>query len=192
MAAYSTFDDLELQRLLMLGDSCAFAEIYNRYKRILHQHALNMLKNREEARDILQEMFTHLWVNREELSIKTNLSGYLYQSIRNRILNHIAHKQVESKYISSLHEFIDKGEIITDHRVRERQLAEIIEKEIEALPVKMREVFRLRRISNLSHKEIAEQLSLSEQTVRTQVRNALRVLRVKLGLLTLVSILLNI
>lgn len=192
MAAYSKFDDSELQRLLMLGDPYAFTEIYHRYKRILHQHALNMLGNREEARDILQEIFTCLWGNREELTIKTNLAGYLYQSIRNRVLNHIAHKQVESKYISSLHDYIYKGEFITDHRVRERQLAELIEKEIDALPAKMREVFKLSRISNLSHKEIADELSLSEQTVRTQVRNALRVLRVKLGLLALFSVVLNI
>ena len=189
MEDYSKFCDSELQGLLMGGDARAFTEIYHRYKGVLHQHALNMLKDRDEAKDILQELFTNLWHNRESIHIQTNLSGYLYSGIRNRVLNLIAHKQVESKYISSLEDFIHKGEFITDHRVRERQLAELIEKEIAALPPKMREIFRLSRISNMSHKEIAEGLSLSEQTVRTQVRNALRLLRVKLGLLILVPVL---
>lgn len=189
MEDYSKFCDSELQGLLMGGDARAFTEIYHRYKGVLHQHALNMLKDRDEAKDILQELFTNLWHNRESIHIQINLSGYLYSGIRNRVLNLIAHKQVESKYIASLEDFIHKGEFITDHRVRERQLAELIEKEIAALPPKMREIFRLSRISNMSHKEIAEGLSLSEQTVRTQVRNALRLLRVKLGLLILVPVL---
>lgn len=192
MVDYSKFCDSDLLSLLELGDVYAFTEIYNRYKRILHQHALKMLNSREEARDVLQETFANLWDNREKLIIKTNLSGYLYHGIRNRVLNMIAHKQVESKYFSSLQVFIDKGEFITDHLIREKQLAEIIEKEIADLPPKMREVFRLSRISNLSHKEIAEELSISEQTVRTQVRNALRLLRVKLGFLTLFLVLLNL
>ena len=192
MIDYSKLYDSELLHQLMLGDVCAFTEIYNRYKRILYQHAINMLKSREEAKDVLQETFVNLWDNREDLIIKTNLSGYLYKSISNRVLNLMAHKQVESKYISSLQGFIDKGEFITDHRIRERQLAALIEKEIADLPPKMREVFRMSRISNLSHKEIAEELSLSEHTVRTQVRNALRLLRVKLGLLTLFLVLLTI
>ncbi|MGV3685233.1 MAG: RNA polymerase sigma factor [Daejeonella sp.] len=192
MADYSKLCDSELQHLLIMGDTYAFTEIYNRYKGVLHQHALNMLKDRDEAKDVLQELFTNLWVNRESIHVQSNLSGYLYTGVRNRVLTMIAHRQVESKYISSLGDFINKGEFITDHRVRERQLAELIEKEIDALPGKMREVFRLSRISNLSHKEIAEELSISEQTVRTQVRNALRLLRVKLGLLTLFSVLLNI
>lgn len=192
MPDYSQISDSDLQHLLMTGDPHAFTEIYDRYKGVLYQHGLNMLKDRDEAKDILQELFTSIWTNRDSIQIQTNLSGYLYKCLRNRVLNQIAHRHVESKYILSLEKFIARGEYITDHRVRERQLAELIEKEIDALPPKMREVFRLSRVSNLSHKEIAEELSLSEQTVRTQVRNALRLLRVKLGLLTLLSALLNI
>lgn len=192
MAEYSKFCDSELQHLLVTGDEQAFTEIYDRYKGILYQHAFNMLRDRDEAKDILQELFTSLWISRESLNIHSNLSGYLYKGVRNRVLNQVARKQIESRYISSLGDFIDKGDFVTDHLVRERQLAELIEKEIGSLPAKMREVFMLSRISNLSHKEIAEELSLSEQTVRTQVRNALRVLRVKLGLLSLISVFLNI
>ena len=192
MNDYSKYSDSELLHLHMTGDEDAFTEIYHRYKGVLHQHAINMLKNRNDAKDVLQEVFTSLWYNRESIRIQTNLSGYLYNSIRNRILNLIAHKKVESRYILSLADFINKGEFVTDYRVRERQLVELIEKEISALPPKMQEIFRLSRISNMSHKEIAEELSLSEQTVRTQIRNALRILRVKLGLLTLLTILITI
>jgi RNA polymerase sigma factor (sigma-70 family) len=99
----------------------------------------------------------------------------------------IAHQQVESKYVSSLQRFLEEGYCVTDHQVRERQLAALIEKGISELPPKMREVFELSRKQAMSHKEIAEQLNLSEQTVRTQVKNALRILRLKLGMMLFVS-----
>jgi RNA polymerase sigma-70 factor (ECF subfamily) len=66
----------------------------------------------------------------------------------------------------------------------------IIEKEIADLPAKMREVFELSRKTFLSHKEIAGQLDLSEKTVRNQVNNALKVLRVKLGIFVFLLVLL--
>jgi RNA polymerase sigma-70 factor (family 1) len=189
MTNYSTLSDWDLQHLLKSGDPYAYTAIYDRYKWILHKHAYSKLKDREAASDVIQDLFTSIWQNRESLQIKSNLSGYLYQGVRNRVLNLIAHKQVENKYIDSLQTFIQKGDHIADHLVRERQLAVIIEKEISSLPAKMREVFELSRKLHMSHREIAIQLNVSEQTVKTQVRNALRILRVKLGLLSLICVL---
>jgi len=84
-------------------------------------------------------------------------------------------------YLNSLQEFIDKGEYSTDLLLRERELNLIIEKEIQALPPRMREVFMLSRNEGLTHKQIAQRLGTSEQTVTTQIRNSLKVLRLKLG-----------
>jgi len=106
----------------------------------------------------------------------------LYAIVKNKILKVIAHQAVESKYIASLADFATTGECLTDHRVRENQLWAIIDKELATLPEKMRIVFELSRKNNLSHKEIAEQLGISEKTVKNQVNGALKVLRVKLGI----------
>jgi RNA polymerase sigma-70 factor (family 1) len=181
MSVYSKFSDAELSDLLRGGDRKAFAEIYTRYKWLLHAHAHKWMHDREEAKDIIHDLFSNLWDKHESLNFNSTLSGYLYAAVRNKIMNRIAHKKVESTYISSLQTFLDKGESLTDHLVRENELRSIIEKEIAALPVKMREVFELSRKANLSHKDIAEQLDISEQTVRKHVQNALRTLRVRLG-----------
>lgn len=191
MADYSTYTDQELTALLKAGDNLAFSEIYNRFKGPLYIHAFNLLREREEARDILQQVFEFLWYDRENLVIKSQLSGYLYTLIRNKIFKTIAHHKVESKYISSLADFASSGECVTDHLVRERQLLDIIEKEIAELPEKMREIFELSRKGGLSHKEIAAQLKLSEKTVRNQVNNALKILRVKLGLAVYLMLFIN-
>ncbi|MBB5637436.1 RNA polymerase sigma-70 factor (ECF subfamily) [Pedobacter cryoconitis] len=182
MSSYITLSDNDLVAFLKEGDKAAFTEIYNRYKGLLYIHAYNRLRNQQEADDVVHELFTSLWTKRDNLVLKTHLSGYLYQSVRNRILDIISHQRVESDYIVSLQHFIDQSEAITDHLVRENELTALIEKEISALTPKMREVFELSRKANLSHREIAQKLELSEMTVKKHVNNALKILRTRLGL----------
>lgn len=182
MDDYKRFTDQELTDLLRLGDRSAYAEIYDRYIFVLLNHTYNKTRNREEAKDIVHEVFAKLWDIKEDLQIKTNLAGFLYTAARNMILNRLTHKTVEDKYFTSILQFAEQPQTVTDHRLRENQLIAIIEKEIADLPAKMREVFELSRKQHLSHKEIAERLHISEQTVSKHVTNALKILRVKLGI----------
>lgn len=181
MCFYSELSDIELVSRIRKGEEASFAEVYNRFYGVLYIHAYKRLQNEEEARDVMQELFTALWVKRETLFIAANLSGYLYSAVRNRILDMISHRKVEEKYIDSLQHYIDHDFTYADHLVRERDLARLIEQEIVNLPPKMRETFELSRKSNLSHREIAMIMGVSEQTVRTQVKKALKILRLKLG-----------
>lgn len=181
MKVYSKSADDVLALLIKKGDSHAFTEVYNRYWTVLFLHARKMLRDDEEAKDVVQELFTHLWNKSEALSPNASLSAYLYKAIRNRIYNLIAHKQVINDYQQSLIHFMEEGELITDEFIRERELAAVIEQEIQLLPLKMREVFELSRKQHLSYKEIGEQLGISEHTVKRQVSNALGILRSKLG-----------
>lgn len=182
MAEYDCMNDLELVNLIRSGNKDAFAEIYERYFGVLYLHAYRQLRDKDEAKDLLQELFSYLWSHRENLTPAANFSNYLYASVRNRVLNILAHKYVEDKFLLSLGHAGSKTEAVTDHLARERQLAMIIEKEIQLLPPKMRQVFELSRKANLSHKEIAARLELSEQSVRSHVKGALRLLRTRLGL----------
>jgi RNA polymerase sigma-70 factor (family 1) len=182
MTKYNLLSDFELLDLVRLGNERAFSEIYDRYFGLLYLHALNRLKDRDEAKDVVQDVFSSLWSAREHLEMKINFSNYLYTSVRNRILNLIAHKSVKEKYINSLSPN-SHIEAITDFRVRENQLRELIEEEINKLPLRMKTVFLLSRKSNKTYIEIARDLSITEQSVRSHVKNALRILRVKLSLI---------
>jgi RNA polymerase sigma-70 factor (ECF subfamily) len=181
MLPYKELKDQELVALLKEGDKGAYTEIYNRYKSLLQGHIYKKLGDFEEVKDVLQELFTKLWTKRTEIPLTHDLAAYLYTSARNKIFNILSHKQVESRYVQSLQQFINEDNYITDLLIREREFALIIQKEIDDLPEKMREVFILSRNSSLSHKEIAEQLHLSPQTVSKQISNALKILKVKLG-----------
>ncbi|MFC5412605.1 RNA polymerase sigma factor [Larkinella bovis] len=191
MASHPENSDLELVALIAQDDVQAFAEIYQRYKGILYRHAYRMLNDQEEAKDVLQDLFTTFWTRRKEISVKGSLSSYLYSALRNRIFDLIAHKQVEQKYIQSLAHFMEAGECITDQQVREKELSALIEKEILLLPPRMREVFELSRKHNLSYKEIADELNISDKTVKKQVNNALTILREKIDIAFLLAFLLK-
>jgi RNA polymerase sigma-70 factor (family 1) len=182
MQDYSKISDLDLSILLAKSDRLAFAEIFRRYNSILYLHAAKKFANREDAKDIVQEVFGMLWSKREGLEPKTNLAGYLYTCVHHRVLNWFSHEKIQGKYISHLQQLADENRGTTDELVRERQLSAIIKQEIQALPPKMREVFEMSRYEQLSHKEIAEILNISEESVRSHVKNALKILRVKFGL----------
>jgi RNA polymerase sigma-70 factor (family 1) len=182
MVNYSEHSDRDLLLLLKQDNEAAFAEIYQRYKWVLYLHAAKRVNDREEAKDIVQELFTTLWDRRQVFDLQTHLSGYLYTAVRNRVISRLSHEKVVDTYMDAIRESASQGNCITDHKARENNLAAIIEQEINELPERMREVFILSRKHHLSHKEIAGKLGIAESTVKKQVSNALATLRVKLGL----------
>lgn len=182
MTDYSKYSDQELTALLQQGDHTAFTETYNRFFGLLYIHAFRRLNDKDEAKDLIQELFASIWDKRKSLRLTGTLSSYLYAAIRNRMLNNFEHKKVQEKYMESLASYADLDYTYADHKIREQDLRQLIEKEIENLPLQMREIFILSRKEHLSHKEIADQLNVSEQAVKSQVKRALKILRVKLGL----------
>ncbi|MBO9675742.1 MAG: RNA polymerase sigma-70 factor [Sphingobacteriaceae bacterium] len=191
MRGYGSYSDSELAFLLTQGDELAFTEIYNRFYGLLFIHASKRLSDDEEAKDVLHQLFESLWLKRLQVAPDGNLSAYLYTAVRNRVLDVFAHQKVESKYTESLQDFIDQDHVSTDYLVREKQMARLIEQEIDALPPKMREIFILSRKEHKSHKEIALELGLSELTVKTQVKKALRILKSRLGVVIYIAFLLK-
>jgi RNA polymerase sigma-70 factor (family 1) len=183
MAIYNQLTDAELSGLLMSDDRAAFTEIYDRYNSLLYIYAFKKLKDKEEAQDVIQETFIKLWNNRSGFQLNTNFAGYLYTAVRNRAFDLFSHKKISTVYINSLQHFLDHNETATDHLIREKELAILIEKEINNLPPRMKEIFEMSRKEFMSHKEIASKLGLSEHTVTTQIKRALRILRVKLGII---------
>ena len=182
MIAPGTLSDTELVDLLQSGDQAAYTQIYDRYQGLLYIYACKITKDEIEAEDIVQEVFFYLWDKRNAIVFNTSLPAYLYSAVRYKFFNLLDHKKVRSNYIDSFKEFIEKGNIEADYAIREKELTALIEKEISLLPPKMREIFELSRKAQLSHKEIANKLNISEKTVKNQVNNALKQLRIKLGM----------
>ena len=180
MLPYNSLSDLELAELLNQADELAYAEIYDRYWAVLYHYSRRILQNETEAEDVVQDIFVMLWTKCKCLEIKVSLSAYLYAAVRNKILNNIRKDKVRTSYLNSLEEYIVEGKCITDHLIRENQLALRIEAEVANLPTKMREIFELRNQSQLTYKQISEKLKISELTVKKQLNNASKALKIKL------------
>lgn len=181
MFGYESCDDVELIVLLRKGDLDAFTAMHKRYYGVLYSHAYKRLPDREEVKDILQELFTYVWNNKETIKFNVNLQAYLYTAVRNKILNVFKHQKIKSDYITSFEAFLVNDEPTPDETLRIKELISIINAEVCALPPQMRLIFEMSRNANLSHQEIAEKLQISPLTVKKQVNNSLRILRVKLG-----------
>lgn len=184
---YHNSSDTSLLLHLKSGSHSAYTEIYNRYFYLMFVFAYKKLSDEDLAKDFVQELFIKLWSKRETLSETGKLSSYLYISIRSRILDYFTHQKVENKYLHFLKDYQLTKYEKTDHLVREKELADYIDKQIQSLPKKMRQVFKLSRKENLSHTEIAERLDITENNVSQHLSNALNIFRIKFGkMLTLI------
>lgn len=182
MLEYKNNSDLELLLLLKEGEQLAFAELFQRYHQPLYFHAKKMLRDVDGAKDIVQDVFATIWSKRAQLTIPTAVDAYLYGAVKNRILNVIAHQNVVSKYAESIDHFLANGIAYTDEQLREKELVRIIEREISLLPEKMRIVFEMSRNDELSYREIAEKLNISENTVKKQAQRAIKILKLRIKL----------
>ncbi|WPU99047.1 RNA polymerase sigma-70 factor [Mucilaginibacter sp. cycad4] len=188
MSTYSTLSDHELVHLLQNGDKDAFAEIYARFFGLLYVHAYRKLGDEDEASDLIQELFASLWEKQPSLRVSENLSSYLYTSVRNRVLNLIERRKVNQRYMCSLADYSETDHKYADEKLRESELRQMIEKEINSLPEQMRIIFQMSRHEYLSYKEIGERLEMSEQAVKSVMKRTLKVLRQRLGLFVFLMI----
>lgn len=172
-------DDIELIQRISEGNHAAYDLLYDRFFEEIYIHIYNKTKDYELTKDLTHDVFLKLWENRDALTHITNIRGYLYITARNKVLDLIKHnKIVDTYYQSFLHTY--KLVESTDFRIREKQIEMIISEAVDSLPAKMRQVFELSRKQDLSYQEIADQLAISEKTVKTQIHNALKILRKKL------------
>jgi RNA polymerase sigma-70 factor (ECF subfamily) len=147
---------------------------------VIYDIAYKKLNDKEEAKDIVHDLFLTIWTKREKITIHTSFLSYLAISLKNRIIDNARKEVIRRKKIN---EDIKVEEInnTTMDQLLVKELRGTISLEIQNMPKKMQEIFRLSREEELSVNEIAQKLSLSNQTVKNQISNALRKLRQKIG-----------
>lgn len=150
--------------------------------------AISKTNDRVIAEELVQNSFVKLYEHKLSLQTNTSIRAYLYVILKNQILNHYRSQLVRNKYET----FISKQPQMADSSIidqmESRELEEHINKEIDKLPLKCREVFILSRKEFLSNKEIAARLNISENTVEQHMRKALGRLRSSLGQLVEIGV----
>lgn len=185
--------DLELIALIRQDDCNSFAKIYERHWQDLFNTAYKRNRNREQCRDIVQNVFTDLW-NRRKTLIIVDLPAFLHTAIRFQVFKLIK-QQPEQATLLELFDDIITSPVHSDDTILEKEVLALVGIWIEALPAKRRKIFLLHYMEDLSTKEIASYLNISQKTVQNQLNTASHNLRIRLAhflsLLLLAAVIFN-
>lgn len=181
--------DTLLLKQVELGSKQAFNVLFEKYWEKAYSDAYKRLKSHDDAKDIVQEIFTHIWIKRETLQIN-NLPAYLHVAIRNRVIKFIAKQKPIHPFFNILDNIPEKNSQ-ADANLLWKEFFKSYEALLETLPPKRQEIFRLRFQEDLSTKDISMQLCITRKTVQNQLGKAIETLKVSvLRILTIAIILL--
>lgn len=180
-------DNKKIIEAIIKGDERVFEQVFREYFIRLFNYACQYIIDREIARDMVQETFMKLWENRTGLDPEGSLISMLFRITHNNSLNYLKHLNVHKKYSESVRKNLMNYRLNyaalkdeTSEMIIYRELQEKVNKAIEQLPPKCKEIFVLSRSKELKHKEIAKQLNISVKTVENQITEALRRIRLYL------------
>lgn len=160
--------------------SLSFEDIFHSYRERVLGYVLPIVKSREAAEEITQEIFIKLWLCREMLVQVENLDAYIYVIARNKSLNHLRKAAYDIRLLNELKSFIPSEQSNTEERLAIKDYEFLLQNAVNALSPQRRQVYHLSRVEGLNHDEIAEKMQLSKQTVKNHLVEALKSIRIHL------------
>ncbi len=167
MFPVSAHNDHHLIQLISQDNEQAFEELWSRYWKLAYNTAYKRLKDEDQCRDIVQDVFTDLWVRRNTLNIE-NLPAYLSTAVRYKVYKTLARAKVNTHFFDTFEAMLRPAGS-ADNVIIEKELSKLAQAWLQTLPEKRRKIFKLHYIDNLSTKEIAQQLNISQKTVQNQL-----------------------
>lgn len=158
----------------------AFEELFRRHYEELFFYTCRYLWRREDAEEVVQDVFVHLWEKRREIQISSSVKAYLYAAVRNRAINHLKSRWAREVPLP-LEAAAQLADKTAEQESGQQPLMSLLQQGIASLPEQCRIIFQLSRQAGLTYDEIAEELGISKETVKSQVKIALRKLRDFLG-----------
>jgi RNA polymerase sigma-70 factor (family 1) len=160
----------ELYLLVKKSDVSAYNMIYERTWKGLYQNCFSRLNDKLISKEIVQDVFIDLWVKRREKEIQ-HVNNYLYSAVRYKIIDQF---RKSTKKLESLESIVDYVASMdqADRNFREEELQAHLNYWIDKLPMKRREIFKLKYFEDLNNKEIGEILNVSPKTVQNQLLTA--------------------
>jgi len=180
MSVLVTLSDQELLSLVGNSDRAAFSELYNRYWCSLYQTAWNVLRDQESCMEVIQEVFVWLWDHRSGLQINS-LPSYLKAAVKYKVTDILRSNKAREEYFVNLDELDAESVLLDDDPLEFKELKAVIAKMSAKLPPRARLIFELSRNEQLSNREIAQKLGISEKTVENQITIAIKKLRMAMG-----------
>lgn len=174
---------------LINNDKKALDALYNFYYPRLYSFAKGFLKVEDDINDILQEVFIKIWENRKNIKNVETFNAYIFTITKNSVISYFREKTKLSSFESRMREMATTEGFLLNPSVEYEDIKEKVEKLIDLLPEKRKQIFKLSRENGLSHREIATELGISVKTVEDHIMHAIRFLRGHLKTLDIVTLL---
>ena len=155
--------------------SRVFEQLFKQHYRTLCFYAMSLVNDLDASKDIVHDVFLSLWYHRSTIDFSRPVYPYLLNLTRNRALNYLEHKKIQNNHVRQ-HLADDPTYTLSDDPTREELLERILSR-IERLPERCSQVMKLSFIECKKYKEIAEELNISVNTVKTHITTGLKTLR---------------
>ena len=176
----SNHDQTFVNELKKSGADKTLRKLFDHYWKPLFQFSFNILRDDDDAKDVVQEVFIALWDRKLDLVIHSSIESYLFTSVRYKSLTKLSQRLSSNERNLPLENYIEQtfSEAVDPFIMKELQ--QEIDLQINKLPARMQEVIRLKTKESLSIREIAEKLDISEDTVKNHLASARKRLRIQL------------
>lgn len=169
--------DVKIIKRFIAGDMAAFDKIYYQYSQKLYHFGLGLLKDPDEATEMVQKVFIALWEKRERVNPELNIENYLQTIAYNLIREFYRRKQIEQRVKNVLRKTLPEAIENTEESVIYNDLYNLVQQSVEIMPPKRKMVYQLSRRQGLTIQEIADKLGISKRTVETHLSHALKFLK---------------
>ena len=150
--------------------------LFENYYKVLILYATSLTKNEPKAEDLVQNVFVNLWTKRDTLEIRSSIKSYLYKSVYNLFINDYRKELRNDNVLDKIHyEVLQQSIEEEEHSIKSK--LDWVNKEINALPPKSKEIFVMNKRRGLTYKEISKILDISENTVESHISRALNRIR---------------
>lgn len=179
-----TPDDLHMtERVLWQkirqGDEDAFSTLFQTYYKQLYFFAGRIVRDPAEAENIVQDILAALWIQKEQIHIKSGLKSYLYTAVKNRALSWI--KKNKNRVSLEQSDTLSRNSVASPENIYiEKEWDTAVQNAIARLPQRCRLIYRMKRYDNLKYEEIAGIFNISINTVKTQLQRAFKILEKEL------------
>lgn len=173
--------NMVIQKRLIEGDPHALEKVYKETFSKVYGLCMTYVKDEDQAADLVQETYLKMWRGRKNISLELSLEQQLFVIAKNVVFDHFRKKATEEKLLTVYHSDLHEE---SEPMYREQQIEEI-NRLIQKLPLKQRQVIEMAKFQGLTYEEIAKELNISKHTVSSHFSSAMKFLKSNLKLLLL-------
>ena len=173
--------DLDVLMAIRQGNERVFETIFRKHYQSLCNYACGILKDMDDAEEVVQSIFLKFWEQREGIEINVSLKSYLYRAVHNTCLNRLKHLKIQEVHKQYVGNYYEENHDSATELMDKVELESRISDALQKLPEQCRLIFKMSRFEELKYQEIADRLGLSIKTIENQIGKALRIMRTELA-----------